>query len=979
MARPFLLTFSMSFLLALVLACMMSTAAASIGAEPAGESPDEIAAKKYRRRLMRKETRKEGPPARELQHPSELGEQSHPRTVTPPTGDALVQAGAKARLCGGQTPCVDKKADFSWVPVSGEDAGMRREVFGATGLPTYGAGFENTAPDKIAQDYVDEQVEFQPGDTAWPGLTSEAELEALVVWTGRLRIGIPGDYSFELHTEGPSRFYIGPTEGIVSVLVDKDNGPGHNEAGSTYLETGVQNVKIEYYRTSHAAGIAWKYKGPDTSAITRSVPREALSLPRATCDTLESCPLGFRRRPRGDMAPLPCFGPVCEVHADIVPCCVPLLKGMLSEVYRFEQLEEIPELDGILPQVRNTVPMLDFAEGHDFRDVFGTSVGANASLSGSTAVRFTGVLKISTTGHYNFKLNSQDGSRLILDSANVITVDNDGMHSMNSSEGEAVLKRGHHNVQIDYFQANDAGGMEWSYNGPDSGNAWKVVPENVLFQPAAQCSTLVCPRGYARKPQSETIACVGEVCDPYYDRDNCCRAFPRGLDANVFIPLVGESDITEEDLKRDPQSNRTDSQLNFAPSASNVTVAWPGYQVMENFGVQWKGNILILQQGNYQFELSGRKWAQLFLDSVNASVCDLSQGSADDDGVSSDAGDVGGAFQSGMHRLRLDYMQPAGAPFGPAAIVLRYKGPDTKDDWVVVPENRLFRPRANCSSLKCPDDYTILPNGVATPCFGSVCSIDMDLDTCCFTGSLPEAQPEVQPVMDSDTQTSGLTIPMTADINNSSHQFELVGSFDLVVDEADFASNPQAAMALRKGLAEFFNCSAGVLLVELLGPNNSNVNSTSNATDKSNATASALLARADLHGLLSMFSIQEAASEAREAAEVRVTVRFQVWIPNAVESTDFAEAAQDRDRLDRSLSTALRAAAFGNTVTLDSPPSVQVVPRGFVPTPSPTPAPPIETNASNASNDSTVTGSGDGVGVTENATVQALEERLVQW
>jgi hypothetical protein len=74
------------------------------------------------------------------------------------------------------------------------------------------------------------------------------------------------------------------------------------------------------------------------------------------------------------------------------------------------------------------------------------------------AVRYGGKFNIDKEGSYNFRLISDDGSRLLIDGATV--VDNDGIHTIRSRSGQVYLQRGIHEIEVDYFQAGQDAGLQ---------------------------------------------------------------------------------------------------------------------------------------------------------------------------------------------------------------------------------------------------------------------------------------------------------------------------------------------------------------------------------------------------------------------------------------------------------------------------------------------------------------------------------------
>jgi hypothetical protein len=66
------------------------------------------------------------------------------------------------------------------------------------------------------------------------------------------------------------------------------------------------------------------------------------------------------------------------------------------------------------------------------------------------AIRYTGVVSFPVAGRYEFRLNSDDGSKLYIDGQ--LVIDNDGQHSPRERRGAVNLTAGPHDIVIEYFQ-----------------------------------------------------------------------------------------------------------------------------------------------------------------------------------------------------------------------------------------------------------------------------------------------------------------------------------------------------------------------------------------------------------------------------------------------------------------------------------------------------------------------------------------------
>ena len=124
------------------------------------------------------------------------------------------------------------------------------------------------------------------------------------------------------------------------------------------------------------------------------------------------------------------------------------------------------------------------------------------------AVRFRGVLAVSTSGRYTFWLLSDDGSKLYID--DTLVIDNDGIHGITRNKGRKDLSSGRvsaqvswhfegpfmdmgkrgsieltagtHPFEIQYFQGPRYEiALQWFYQPPNSHR--QMVPPEVIYRP----------------------------------------------------------------------------------------------------------------------------------------------------------------------------------------------------------------------------------------------------------------------------------------------------------------------------------------------------------------------------------------------------------------------------------------------------------------------------------------------------------------
>ncbi|KAB8165819.1 hypothetical protein FH609_015590 [Streptomyces sp. 3MP-14] len=129
-------------------------------------------------------------------------------------------------------------------------------------------------------------------------------------------------------------------------------------------------------------------------------------------------------------------------------------------------LEEICTLKaGQTPNVDKLMPVIDWQSTDDFglNDFFLSQVIAN--------------INIPEEGDYNFRLISDDGSRLLIDDQ--LVIDHDGLHSAEPKDGSVHLTSGYHALHIDYFDhaAEQQLTLQWQ---PPGAEGFTTVPNDVL-------------------------------------------------------------------------------------------------------------------------------------------------------------------------------------------------------------------------------------------------------------------------------------------------------------------------------------------------------------------------------------------------------------------------------------------------------------------------------------------------------------------
>lgn len=90
------------------------------------------------------------------------------------------------------------------------------------------------------------------------------------------------------------------------------------------------------------------------------------------------------------------------------------------------------------------------------------------------AITFEKVIEVAQAGIYEFALTSDDGSRLIIDSTEIIN--NDGLHAPVTKEGQVYLDQGSHQLRVEFFEKFGGNTLELQYRS--TGGNFQAVPIN---------------------------------------------------------------------------------------------------------------------------------------------------------------------------------------------------------------------------------------------------------------------------------------------------------------------------------------------------------------------------------------------------------------------------------------------------------------------------------------------------------------------
>ena len=101
----------------------------------------------------------------------------------------------------------------------------------------------------------------------------------------------------------------------------------------------------------------------------------------------------------------------------------------------------------------------------------------NAKVESYFGYQYKAYIKVPADGIYTFYLESNDGSRLFIDSKELI--ENEANHGAVEEPGVIALKKGFHKIKVRYFQCGGGKALKISWNGPDFSK--KEIKENDLY------------------------------------------------------------------------------------------------------------------------------------------------------------------------------------------------------------------------------------------------------------------------------------------------------------------------------------------------------------------------------------------------------------------------------------------------------------------------------------------------------------------
>jgi hypothetical protein len=371
-------------------------------------------------------------------------------------------------------------------------------------------------------------------------------------FTGYIKIPDDGIYTFELSSKDGSRLYFGD-----QLLID--NGGLHNFRSLSEkiaLKQGYHEIKVEYFDSASSGGRLRLFAAEDPAS-----PVLATNL----------------------------YVDIALENAFFTPL---LTQGIGYDYYKDYMGGALPNFNDLnitMSGVRDNIvsPLIEQADHY--------------------ALKYNGYIDIPSDGAYNFYLDSDDGSKLLIDGQ--LVIDNDGSHASILKSDYIGLRQGTHSIEVEYFQNIGTKNLDVSWRRYDSENI-SGIPNDRLFQ---------------------------ELLPP----------ISAGPTTSGIILRHFSVDFSGQDLPL----LLDDYEADFAQLVYNTDIP-PG--LSGSYVLQYSGYIDVPDNANYRFYCESKDRSRLSIDDK------LVVFNNRDEGVSTEASGAIG-LSAGQHKIRVEYFNTADA------------------------------------------------------------------------------------------------------------------------------------------------------------------------------------------------------------------------------------------------------------------------------------------------------------------------------
>lgn len=194
------------------------------------------------------------------------------------------------------------------------------------------------------------------------------------------------------------------------------------------------------------------------------------------------------------------------------------------------------------------------------------------------SVRWTGSLRASSTGAYQFQTSTDDGVRLWVNNVLVIDQWNDHSVTVHTSNSVNLVAGQSYPVRMEFYENGGYAVAQLRWNQPTNSSFAPIDTEaGVIPDTSASCAVPVvtCNSGF-----------IGGATGQYYSNSG---------------------------LSGSPVGTRTDSMIDFNWGAGAPGVAGVG---ADNFSVRWDGTLKVATTGSYQFETVSDDGVRLWVNGI---------------------------------------------------------------------------------------------------------------------------------------------------------------------------------------------------------------------------------------------------------------------------------------------------------------------------------------------------------------------------
>jgi len=203
-----------------------------------------------------------------------------------------------------------------------------------------------------------------------------------------------------------------------------------------------------------------------------------------------------------------------------------LIPGSVTRIYSIEPgTPKIPtDLEKLKPIQAGILQNFDNLSGGDFKE-----------LENDFALVSIGYLEIIEDGIYDFRIWSDDGSKMYLHDK--LILDNDGWHGTEMKQGRLFLKKGMHPFKIEFFQGGGGRFLSWNYK-PENEKFWAVIPTELISHDKKDQELV----GLLKLPMSVNSKIPGDkyALDGVHPSFNMTQARPKGFNKKIggmdFLP-----------------------------------------------------------------------------------------------------------------------------------------------------------------------------------------------------------------------------------------------------------------------------------------------------------------------------------------------------------------------------------------------------------------------------------------------------------